>query len=77
MMVEAGSHAAVSSNLPPCQRLTSSAVTLVCALAKYIEEAKGPDGSAAVAERQACYKRTLGARGIHAHQLYQQSGLRQ
>lgn len=35
-------------------------------------EAKGPDGSPAVAERQACYDGALGARGIHALQSYPQ-----
>lgn len=34
--------------------------------------AKGPDGSAAVAKRQACYDGALGARGIHSLQLYGQ-----
>ncbi|KAK2882604.1 hypothetical protein FQN49_000176 [Arthroderma sp. PD_2] len=33
-------------------------------------EAKGPDGSPAVAMRQACYDGTIGARGIHALQSY-------
>lgn len=32
--------------------------------------AKGPDGSAAVAKRQACYDGALGARGMHSLQLY-------
>lgn len=32
--------------------------------------AKGPDGSAAVAKRQACYDGALGARGIHRLQSY-------
>ena len=35
-------------------------------------EAKGPDGTVAVAERQACYNGALGARAIHALQSYQQ-----
>lgn len=35
-------------------------------------EGKGPDGSAAVAERQACYDGALGARGIHRLQAYGQ-----
>ncbi|EER36397.1 conserved hypothetical protein [Histoplasma capsulatum H143] len=35
-------------------------------------EAKGPDGSLAVATRQACYDGALGARGMHALQSYQQ-----
>ncbi|KAI4154565.1 MAG: hypothetical protein LQ340_001594 [Diploschistes diacapsis] len=34
--------------------------------------AKGPDGSAAVAKRQACYDGALGARGIHSLQSYGQ-----
>lgn len=34
--------------------------------------AKGPDGSAAVAERQACYDGALGARGMHSLQSYGQ-----
>lgn len=29
-------------------------------------EVKGPDGSGAVAKRQACYDGAVGARGIHA-----------
>ncbi|CRG92847.1 hypothetical protein PISL3812_09918 [Talaromyces islandicus] len=33
-------------------------------------EAKGPDGSASVAKRQACYDGALGARGIHSLQTY-------
>ncbi|KAK2849601.1 hypothetical protein FQN49_005592 [Arthroderma sp. PD_2] len=33
-------------------------------------EAKGPDGSLAVATRQACYNGALGARGIHSLQSY-------
>ncbi|OJD10629.1 hypothetical protein AJ78_08413 [Emergomyces pasteurianus Ep9510] len=36
--------------------------------------AKGPDGSLAVATRQACYDGALGARGMHALQSYQQDG---
>ncbi|EDN10698.1 predicted protein [Histoplasma mississippiense (nom. inval.)] len=39
-------------------------------------EAKGPDGSLAVATRQACYDGALGARGIHALQSFQQDGSR-
>ncbi|EGD93151.1 hypothetical protein TESG_00705 [Trichophyton tonsurans CBS 112818] len=35
-------------------------------------EAKGPDGSPAVATRQACYNGTLGARGIHRLRSYKQ-----
>ncbi|KAM5437939.1 hypothetical protein McanMca71_002161 [Microsporum canis] len=35
-------------------------------------EAKGPDGSPAVATRQACYDGALGARGIHKLQSYKQ-----
>ena len=35
--------------------------------------AKGPDGSAAVARRQACYDGALGARGIQSLQSYGQS----
>jgi hypothetical protein len=34
--------------------------------------AKGPDGSAAVAKRQACYDGALGARGMHSLQSYGQ-----
>ena len=33
---------------------------------------KGPDGTAAVARRQACYHGALGARGIHSLQSYKQ-----
>jgi hypothetical protein len=33
---------------------------------------KGPDGSAAVAKRQACYDGALGARGMHSLQSYGQ-----
>ncbi|KMU75350.1 hypothetical protein CISG_04769 [Coccidioides immitis RMSCC 3703] len=35
-------------------------------------EAKGPDGSLAVATRQACYDGALGARGMHSLQSYRQ-----
>ena len=35
------------------------------ALPNFFTEAKGPDGSAAVAKRQACFDGALGARGIH------------
>ncbi|KMW68959.1 hypothetical protein BDDG_13161 [Blastomyces dermatitidis ATCC 18188] len=35
-------------------------------------EAKGPDGSLAVATQQACYDGALGARGMHTLQSYQQ-----
>lgn len=35
-------------------------------------EAKGPDGTPAAAERQACYDGAIGARGMHALQSYQQ-----
>ncbi|EDN06469.1 predicted protein [Histoplasma mississippiense (nom. inval.)] len=41
-------------------------------LANFFLEAKGPDGSLAVATRQACYDGALGARGIHSLQSYQQ-----
>ena len=34
--------------------------------------AKGPDGSAAVAKRQAYYDGALGARGIHSPRVYNQ-----
>jgi hypothetical protein len=34
--------------------------------------AKGPDGSAAVANRQACYDGALGARGMQSLQSYRQ-----
>jgi hypothetical protein len=36
-------------------------------------EVKGPDGSAAVARRQACYDGALGARGMHKLQAFGQS----
>ena len=35
------------------------------ALANFFTEIKGPDGSAAVAKRQACFDGALGARGVH------------
>nr|KMM69766.1 hypothetical protein CPAG_06080 [Coccidioides posadasii RMSCC 3488] len=38
----------------------------------FFVEAKGPDGSLAVATRQACYDGALGARGMHSLQSYQQ-----
>ncbi|WEW60591.1 hypothetical protein PRK78_006078 [Emydomyces testavorans] len=38
-------------------------------------EAKGPDGSLAIATRQACYHGALGARGIHSLQSYKQDEL--
>ncbi|KAI3343631.1 hypothetical protein F4824DRAFT_507430 [Ustulina deusta] len=37
--------------------------------------AKGPDGSPAVAERQACYDGALGARGMNSLQMYSDPGL--
>ncbi|KGQ01358.1 hypothetical protein PAAG_11936 [Paracoccidioides lutzii Pb01] len=37
-------------------------------------EAKDPDGSLALATRQACYDGALGAQGMHALQSYQQDG---
>jgi hypothetical protein len=36
-------------------------------------EAKGPDGSAAVARRQACYDGAVGARGLQSLQSYRQN----
>ena len=36
-------------------------------------EVKGPDGSAAIKTRQACYDGAIGARGIHALQGYGQA----
>jgi hypothetical protein len=36
----------------------------------FFVEAKGPDGSVAVAKRQACYNGALGARGMHSLQSY-------
>ncbi|QSS53757.1 hypothetical protein I7I53_01118 [Histoplasma capsulatum var. duboisii H88] len=41
----------------------------------FFVEAKGPDGSLAVATRQACYDGALGARGMHALQSYERYGL--
>lgn len=41
--------------------------------ANFFLEAKGPDGSAAVKARQACYDGALGARGMHALQNYRQA----
>ncbi|KAI1909470.1 hypothetical protein LOZ65_006519 [Ophidiomyces ophidiicola] len=38
----------------------------------FFVEAKGPDGSLAVATRQACYDGALGARGMHSLRSYQQ-----
>jgi hypothetical protein len=35
-------------------------------------EAKGPDGTAAVARRQACYSGALGARGMHSLHSYRE-----
>ncbi|EED24649.1 hypothetical protein TSTA_080040 [Talaromyces stipitatus ATCC 10500] len=35
---------------------------------------KGPDGSASVAKRQACYDDALGARGLHSLQTYGKDG---
>jgi len=40
------------------------------ALPNIFTEAKGPDGSAAVAKRQACFDGALGARGIHKLRLF-------
>ena len=39
-------------------------------LPNFFVEVKGPDGSAAVARRQACYDGALGARGMHSLQNY-------
>ncbi|KID92393.1 hypothetical protein MAJ_10858, partial [Metarhizium majus ARSEF 297] len=39
----------------------------------YLFQAKGPDGSLAVATRQASYDGALGARGIHSLQSYKQA----
>lgn len=41
------------------------------ALPNVFTEAKGPDGSAAVAKRQACFDGALGARGVHKLQLFE------
>jgi hypothetical protein len=41
------------------------------ALPNFFTEAKGPDGSAAVARRQACFDGALGARGIHQLQSFE------
>lgn len=41
-------------------------------LPNFFLEAKGPDGSLAVATRQACYDGALGARGMHSLQSYRQ-----
>lgn len=38
----------------------------------FFQEAKGPDGSPAVATRQACYNGAMGARGIYRLQSYKQ-----
>ncbi|EDN02670.1 predicted protein [Histoplasma mississippiense (nom. inval.)] len=38
----------------------------------FFQEAKGPDGSPAVATRQACYHGAMGARGIYKLQSYKQ-----
>ncbi len=40
------------------------------ALPNFFTEAKGPDGSAAVAKRQACFDGALGARGVHKLRLF-------
>ena len=40
------------------------------ALPNFFVEVKGPDGSAAVARRQACYDGALGARGMHSLQNF-------
>ena len=41
----------------------------------YFVEVKGPDGSLAVATRQACYDGALGARGIRSLQTYEHAGV--
>ena len=41
------------------------------ALPNFFTEAKGPDGSAAVAKRQACFDGALGARGVHKLRLFE------
>ncbi|KAI9892959.1 MAG: hypothetical protein M1814_000843 [Vezdaea aestivalis] len=42
-------------------------------LPTFFVEAKGPDGSVTVAQRQACYDGALGARGFQKLELYEQS----
>jgi len=41
------------------------------ALPNFFTEVKGPDGSGAVAKRQACFDGALGARGIHKLRLFE------
>ncbi len=41
------------------------------ALPNFFTEAKGPDGSAAVAKRQACFDGALGARAVHKLQSFE------
>ncbi len=41
------------------------------ALPNFFTEVKGPDGSGAVAKRQACFDGVLGARGIHKLRLFE------
>ena len=44
------------------------------ALPNFFTEVKGPDGSGAVAKRQACYDGAMGARGIHKLRSFQAEG---
>ncbi len=50
--------------------ITPSTQQQAPALPNFFTEAKGPDGSAAVAKRQACYDGALGARGMRSLQTY-------
>lgn len=56
-------HRRIRSELGP--HITPSTQQQAPALPNFFAEGKGPDGSAAVAKRQACYDGALGARGIH------------
>lgn len=49
--------------------ITPSSQQQAPALANFFTEVKGPDGSAAVVKRQACYDGALGARVMHNPQL--------
>ncbi|OCK78089.1 hypothetical protein K432DRAFT_418204 [Lepidopterella palustris CBS 459.81] len=55
-------------HIAPSRRLTAPL------LPNFSMEAKGPDGSAAVAKRQACYDGAIGARAMHSLQSFGEDG---
>ncbi|EFE31223.1 uncharacterized protein ARB_01842 [Trichophyton benhamiae CBS 112371] len=53
-----------------CDTIVPSTRTDLPILPNFFLEAKGPDGNPAIAMRQACYDGTVGARGMHSLQTY-------